>query len=185
MTWKQYFCCVFFMLCGCSLDRGTLVGPDSIVTTSFDPYSIYTGIYPSSDIEYDINNPFDLLPGDMKWEIESNAGPIAAFYSWSMMLEEEPTGEHQYYVAKNLHTILSANLYIMDDLQFNDMVIRAYQSVLTHFPKSVSYQADGETFFYLCPLAVNAIQDLGGQADGYVVITNNAGTIVCVEAFRE
>ena len=88
-----------------------------------------------------------------------------AFYGWASVLAFQPTGEHQYYAASNLKAIYQKEECPPEYLEtVKEMAIAAYNSVLTNFPDSISYLADGVTSFPLAPLAEQGIAELNGAS---------------------
>lgn len=90
--------------------------------------------------EFDVNNP----DAPTKFELANNipAGPTGAkarFYLWATALARRPSGENQWYTARALHELYSAN----SDPLIREQALRAYRSVLDNFFGSV-------TFFECC-----------------------------------
>ena len=70
------------------------------------------GIHPSKAVLDDPGNPFARASSgpETKWDIQNTGNHVAAYYSWATWLANQPTGEHQYYVALNLGQIWSKGL---------------------------------------------------------------------------
>lgn len=132
---------------------------------TYSPQDDTEGVYPSSAVLSNPQNPFSQIQPNAttKWDLESSSSLTVAFYGWSSILVYEPTGEHQYYAANKLKGIYQKEECAPEDLEtVREMAIKAYESVLTNFPTSISYLADGETSFPLAPLAEQALNELEG-----------------------
>jgi len=152
-------------IAGCALPAPTYEYGTPLNDLELNLFALDMGIYPSTSVLDDPNNPFAEtgVPGDLKWDINSDAGPVAAFYSWATVLTGEPTGENQYYTALSLTAIWSGDLVPPEELVYvRDMAIDAHMSVLENFPESVTYDATGTIPYDLAPLSYQAILDLGG-----------------------
>ena len=80
------------------------------------------------------------------------------------MTAYEPTGENQLYTGMALSDMWTFEEAKGADLVFvRQMAIDAFQSVLDNFPDSVSYLADGVTFFPLAPLPTTASSTSAGS----------------------
>ncbi len=163
---------------GCSTDA-TFYYEDSLadLTLSFsDPDE---GIHPSKAALSDPNNPFAdaNVGGETKWQIQSGAGAIAAFYSWATILAHQPGGEAQFYVGKNLQTaFLSGDARVEDPAATQAQAIRAFQMVLDQFPDSVTYDATGTIAYDLATPAYQGIVALGGTVQGgWILVTKEDG----------
>lgn len=163
---------------GCSKDA-TFYYEDSLadLTLSFsDPDE---GIHPSKAALSDPNNPFAdaNVGGETKWQIQSGAGAIAAFYSWATILAHQPGGEAQFYVGKNLQTaFLSGDARVEDPAATQAQAIRAFQMVLDQFPDSVTYDATGTIAYDLATPAYQGIVALGGTVQGgWILVTKEDG----------
>lgn len=145
----------------------------------FNLHTADMGIHPDKSVLEDPNNPFrfDPLGIETKWTIESNGRIVPRVYVWATALASEPIGENQFYAAKALEDLFRQERTRPEYLPFvKSMAVRAYQSVLDNFPESVSYLADGVTFFPLNILAYDGIVGLGEEpTGGWVVITNEDG----------
>lgn len=143
------------------------------------------GIHPNQSVLSDPNNPFasSAPRGDVKWDIETYSGNVAAFYGWATMLAIEPTGEHQFYVAQSLGDIYANGEAIQEDLDtVLEMAIAGYQSVLDNFPDAVSFDSTGTFSFELVTPAYLAILDLGGVPEGdWVLVTGPNDQLVVVQ----
>ncbi len=137
------------------------------------------GIHPSKAVLDDPGNPFARASSgpETKWAIESAGHAVAAYYSWATWLANEPTGEHQYYVAVNLGRIWTRGLARQEDLPaVREMALAAYQSVLDHFPDAASWDATGTFSFELVTAAYRGILDLGGTpAGGWLLVQDPHG----------
>jgi hypothetical protein len=138
------------------------------------------GVYPDTSVLDDPSNPFKwgAMEIDTKWDIENTGRVVARFYCWATMLAREPAGEHQYYTATALEEIWVTKRANETYLPFvKTMAIRGYQSVLNHFPDSVSYLPDGVTFFPLNILAYDALvaMDETPEGDWYVIEDEQGG----------
>ena len=163
---------------GCSKDA-SFYYEDSLadLTLSFsDPDE---GIHPSKAALSDPNNPFAdaNVGGETKWQIQSGAGAIAAFYSWATILAHQPGGEAQFYVGKNLQTaFLSGDARVEDPAATQAQAIRAFQMVLDQFPDSVTYDATGTIAYDLATPAYQGIVALGGTVQGgWILVTKEDG----------
>lgn len=147
-----------------------------------EPLHVYhesAGIHPSKAVLDDPGNPFARASSgpETKWAIESTGNAVAAYYSWATWLANEPTGEHQYYVAVNLGRIWSRGLARQQDLPaVREMALAAYQSVLDNFPDAASWDATGTFSFELVTAAYRGILDLGGPpAAGWLLVQDPHG----------
>lgn len=153
---------------GCTKTPAYLYGRD-FTSLTFHAYSASEGVYPDRSILDDPNNPFanDPPTDDGKWVLEANAGPVAAFYSWATLDADNPNGEAQFYTAHDLQQIFRTGQASADELPVaHDLAIRGYQSVLDHFPTSVTYDATGKIAFSLATMAYQGIVGLGGTVQG-------------------
>lgn len=173
MTRIQHIAFVALSLAG--LANAGCYEPPSYIYGDFvgdEPLELYSagvGVHPDTSVLSDPNNPFigDIPAGDLRWDIETYASDVAAFYSWASLLAIEPTGENQYYVAQNLADIYVNGNAVQDDLEaVRDQSIAAYQSVLDNFPDARSFDATGTFSFELVTPAYLAILDLGGTPVG-------------------
>ncbi|MFT6400394.1 MAG: hypothetical protein ACJAYU_005165 [Bradymonadia bacterium] len=150
-------------------DAAEYIYGDTIDGAALELYSSSVGIHPDSSVLDDPNNPFaDSVPSStLKWEIESYADNVAAFYSWASVLALEPTGEHQFYAALNLAQIYENGQAVQEDLEsVKGSAIAAYQSVLDNFPDAESFDSTGTFSFDLVTPSYLAILELGAIPDG-------------------
>lgn len=153
---------------GCTKTPAYLYGRD-FSNLTFHAFSPNVGVHPDRTILDDPNNPFATDPptDDGKWVLEANAGPVAAFYSWATLDANNPNGEAQFYTAHDLQQIFRTGQASADELPVaQDLAIRGYQSVLDHFPTSVTYDATGKIAFSLATMAYQGIVGLGGTVQG-------------------
>ena len=153
---------------GCTKTPAYLYGRD-FSNLTFHAFSPNEGVHPDRTILDDPNNPFAADPptDDGKWVLEANAGPVAAFYSWATLDANSPNGEAQFYAAHDLQQIFRTGQASADELPVaQDLAIRGYQSVLDHFPTSVTYDATGKIAFSLATMAYQGIVGLGGTVQG-------------------
>jgi len=163
---------------GCSKDA-TFYYEDSLSDLTLSLSDPDEGIYPSKAALSDPNNPFAgaNVGGETKWQIQSGAGAIAAFYSWATILAHQPGGEAQFYVGKNLQTaFLSGDARVEDPAATQAQAIRAFQMVLDQFPDSVTYDATGKIPYDLATPAYQGILSLGGTVQGgWILVTKEDG----------
>ena len=142
----------------------------------YTPVDDSEGVHPSGSVLDNPQNPFSQIqPNNTnKWDLEASSRTVA-FFGWASLLVFEPTGEHQFYAALNLKSIYQKEECEPDDLdRIKKMAISGFQAVLTHFPGSVSYLADGETSFFLAPLAAQNLSELGGELPAGYELEPNA-----------
>ncbi|GHG94801.1 hypothetical protein [Comamonas sp. JC664] len=135
------------------------------------------GIYPDTSVLEDPNNPFrsSAVGADTKWDIQSQAGSVAAFYAWATVLAREPGGEAQFYVGSNLLGIYQSGAARQEDLpQVRLQAIRAYQNMLDLFPTAVTYDATGTFAYDLATPAYKGIVEMGGMVQGGWVLMQTA-----------
>jgi hypothetical protein len=167
---------------GCTKTPAYLYGRD-FSNLAFHAYAPNVGVYPDRSILDDPNNPFagDPPTDDGKWLLEANAGPVAAFYSWATLDADNPNGEAQFYAAHDLQQIFRTGQASADELVVaQDLAIRGYQSVLDHFPTSVTYDASGKIAFSLATMACQGIIGLGGTPKGWKLVKAEDGSDVAV-----
>ena len=156
---------------------------------SFNLYSDSVGVYPSTDVLDDPNNPFALdgLAGEVRWDLLSADHSVAAYYAWATWLTQQPTGEAQYYTAFNLHQVYARGLASSEDLYFvRVLAIAGYSAQLEHFPDAVSYDVTGTFSFPLSPLSYAAIELLGGDPPpGWASVTDADGNTVVFQTGGE
>jgi hypothetical protein len=140
------------------------------------------GVHPSTSVLDSPYNPFDARVLSAKWDILAS-DCAAGFYAFATALAVEPTGEHQYYAASCMQTLVqSARLRAEDDYLGWRIAVDGYQAVLDHFPDSVTYDATGTYAWPLVPLAYDGIVSLGATPEGWVeVVTEDGGTVVVPE----
>lgn len=169
---------------GCTKTPAYLYGRD-FSNLAFHAFSPDEGIYPDRTVLEDPNNPFATDPptDDGKWVLEANAGPVAAFYSWATLDADSANGEAQFYAAHDLQQIFRTGQASADELPVaQDLAIRAYQSVLDHFPTSVTYDVTGKIAFSLATMAYEGIVGLGGTVQGgWKLIKAEDGSDVAVK----
>jgi hypothetical protein len=139
------------------------------------------GVHPDRSVLEDPENPFidGRLTDATIWQLQSNGGSVAAFYAWATMNARGATGERQYYAALNLKTIYESSL--ADDLpMIHDAAIAGFQAVLDYFPKAVTYDATGTIAYELATPSLLAIIDLGGTAEGWILVMTPDGHTVAV-----
>ena len=177
-------CAVFSVLMGCG-DAPTYVVGQDLDALSFNLHTANMGIYPDTSVLQDPANPFAMsaIADETKWIVTGEAGPVAAFYIWATILARIPTGEAQYYAATALSDIYTAGLADAPLLPYvRLMAIQGFQSLLDHFPTSVSYQADGTSSYPLAPAAYQGIVNLGGSVQGnWVVIELEGGGTAVIQ----
>ena len=174
---------MFMLLIACTDEAAQWnVGQDlsdlAVVLTAADE-----GVHPSTAVLDSPHNPFDARVLAAKWDIlASDCAP--GFYAFATALALEPTGEHQYYAASCMQTLVqSGRLRAEDDYPGWRIAVDGYQSVLDTFPDSVTFDATGTIAWPLAPLAYQGIVSLGGTPEGWVeVSTPDGGTAVLPEA---
>ncbi|QDE71396.1 hypothetical protein BHS07_33460 [Myxococcus xanthus] len=174
-TWLLLACAG--VVTGC-YDPASFVYGESLDGLTLQFHSPDVGIYPDQSVLDDPNNPFrSSTPGtETKWDIESRAGNVAAFYSWATLLAREPGGEAQFYVGNNLLAIYQNGEARQEDLpQVRLQAIRAYQTMLDSFPDAVTYDATGTYAYDLATPAYKGIVEMGGAVQGGWVLMSTAG----------
>lgn len=170
-------CALTSVLTGCG-DAPTYVVGQDLGALSFNLHTANMGIHPDTSVLQDPANPFatSAIADETKWIVTGEAGPVAAFYIWATTLARVPTGEAQYYAATALADIYAARLAEAPLLPYvRLMAIQGFQSLLDHFPTSVSYQADGTSSYPLAPAAYQGIINLGGSVQGNWVVLELEG----------
>ncbi|MCP3100527.1 hypothetical protein LZ198_16785 [Myxococcus sp. K15C18031901] len=166
-------------LSGC-YDRASYEYGESLEDLTLAVYDPTVGVYPSTLVLEDPNNPFaDSMPGELtKWDIQTHAGPVAAFYAWATVLARGAYGEAQYYTALNLVRVYQNGLAAQEDLPVvREMAIRGYQAMLDNFPDAWAYDASGQPAYDLATPAYKAIVELGGTVSGgWVLVRTSSGT---------
>ena len=158
----------------------------NLTTVSFEPTQEDMGIFPDKSVLSDPENPFrDAPPGpDTRWEINDQASHAAGFYSWATLLAVSPSGENQFYTALKLRAIFEEGETLPEALPYvRDMAIRAFHAVLFHFPSSVTFDVTGTVAYPLAPLAIEALQQMGGTVPpGWSLVTSPTGQVTAVYA---
>lgn len=168
-------------LVGCAADGAPWSGeslPDTLALTS--PTE---GIHPDRSVLDDPGNPFldGKLTDQTIWQLQSNAGAVAAFYAWATMNARGATGERQYYAALNLKTVYERGFAADGDLPaIREAAIGGFQAMLDYFPTAVTYDVSGTIAYELATPAVTAILDLGGKVDGWILVMTPDGRTVAV-----
>jgi hypothetical protein len=177
---KLFVLALGFAGLGCAAE-GEPLEPKQLGALEFRVFRADVGIHPSRAVLEDPNNPFSGVPSYTipKWEIQSAAPPVAAFYAWATVLAREPNGENQWYAAINLHGIVTDGLAPEQELDIvRQMAIGAYQAVLDFFPDSMARDAQGNITFDFATPSVEAIYDLGGTpAGGWVLVQTSTGNL--------
>ena len=167
------------------MDAPTYIDGKDLHDQRLSLYSTKMGIHPNQDVLSDPNNPFLDSPigEETKWVILEFSNSASAFYAWATLLAQGPTGERQYYTAKQLETIYDQEAVSAAELPFvRTMAIAGYQAQLDHFPDAVSYDPSGKYAFELATLAVEGIIRLGGTVQGgWVLVETPGGNIVAVK----
>ena len=171
-----------FSLVGCIEQPAEYQYGVPIDDISFHVYHLEEGIYPSTVVLNNPNNPFERAEMELKWEIENHGVPDAKFYSWATNLAYQPNGEHQFYTAQALDLLYRTESVDREEMYaLWQMAVDAYQAVLDHFPESVSY-TEQQVSFPLAPLAYEGIQSLGGEVlGGWVTITDADGSTILIQ----
>jgi len=171
-------CFLAILGAGCS-NEATFYYEDSLSDLPLALSDPDEGIYPSKAALSDPGNPFAEanVGAETKWQIQSGAGPIPAFYVWATILARQPGGEAQFYVGKNLAAaFLSGDTRVEDPEAIKAQAIRAYQMVLDQFPDSVTYDASGKIAYDLVTPAYVGIIALGGTVQGgWILVTKEDG----------
>jgi hypothetical protein len=153
----------------------------------FKPVDFREGIYPSQSVLKDPANPFRegalnlrVQPDGgvgTKWQLLATVGGVPTFYAFATALTQEPTGENQYYAAQMLGEIAQTGAYdeSVTQQQVRDMAIAGYRASLDSFPGSVSFLADGVTFFSIDLLAYQGAVALGSPMRGYALVRGADG----------
>lgn len=142
-------------------------------------YDTTVGVHPNDTILIDPNNPFAStgVGWETKWEILDAGRWPATFYAWGTILAAIPTGEHQFYTAQAAQAMYDRREVETQDLYYVWIIaVDGYQSVLDHFPDSVTYDITGTVAYPLAPLAYNGMLSLGAQPEGWTMVTGDDGT---------
>jgi hypothetical protein len=179
---------VLFACVACG-DKGQPLEGVDLTNLSFHLYAPDMGVYPSTSVLSDPNNPFVHVSADalnngtpaqpaLKWVIGGAAPAPVAFYSWATALATAPNGENQYYTATKLHSIYTDQLAAPADIPtVKQMAIDGYTALLTYFPEDYGRNADGTLAFDFATPSLQAIIALGGAApQGWVLVTGSDGT---------
>ncbi len=158
----------------------------------FKPVDFTEGIYPSQSVMKDPANPFRLSRSNLtfqpdggvgtKWQLLGSIGGVPTFYAFATALTLEPTGENQFYTAQMLGEIAQSGAFddAVTQQQIRNMAIAGYRASLDFFPHSVSYLADGVTFFSVDLLAYQGAVALGSPMRGYALVQNPDGGTAAV-----
>ena len=149
----------------------------------FNLYAEDMGVYPSTSILDDPNNPFAFggIAGETKWDVLDAGYWPATFYAWGTVLTAEQIGEAQFYTATAAHNIYDRRDCDPADLYYvRQIAIDGYQVVLDEFSDSVTYDALGETAFPLAASAYQGIEALGGTPEGWILVTGADGRLSVV-----
>ncbi len=153
----------------------------------FKPIDFTEGIYPSVTVLRNPGNPFRVSGANLrtqpdggvgtKWQLLGGIGGVPAFFAFATALTQEPTGENQFHTARMLGEIAQSGAF--DDSvtapQVRDMAIAAYRASLDFFPQSVSYLADGVTFYSVDLFAYQGAVGLGSPMRGYALLQSADG----------
>ena len=158
----------------------------------FKPLSPNEGVFPSDAVLANPQNPFRFQSAWLtnqpdggvgtKWQLLAGPGGVPAFYAFATALAREPTGENQLYTAQMLGQVALSGAYdeSVPEEQVRQMAIRAYQATLIYFPNSVSFFADGVTFFSLDVLAYQGAVALGDPMRGWALVEPGDGGVGAV-----
>jgi hypothetical protein len=158
----------------------------------FKPIDFTEGVYPSATVLNDPANPFRLARANLgtqpdggigtKWQLLGSIGGVPTFYAFATALTQEPTGENQFYTAQMLGEIAQSGAFddSVTERQVRDMAISGYRASLDFFPHSVSYLADGVTFFSVDLLAYQGAVGLGSPMRGYALLQSADGGAAAV-----
>lgn len=158
---------------------------ERITGETFTPIDDTVGVYPSVSVLEDPANPFRRfgVGAETKWDVESGGDPVAGFYAWATLLASQPTGEHQYYAAINLRAIYERGRASEEDLDLTrELALAAFQSVLDHFPESVTFDASGRVAYGLATFALQQMIELEGTpTGGWSLAATSDGGVVAVQ----
>ncbi len=155
------------MLLGLVVLFTTGCGPDSTDGTPFTSYTLPTdlilglrcedaGVYRETCVLLDEENPYQNIPtgefdennpdepiGKLELLEEIPPGPTGAkarFYLWATALARRSSGENQYYTARALHELWTAQVQIgIGDPLVRRQAVKAYRSVLDNYFGSVTF----------------------------------------------
>ena len=162
---------------GCAADGTPIAGVD-LDAVEFHVCGPDMGVHPDDSVLIDPDNPFRelALGGETRWDVQSTGSTVAAFYVWATISARSPHGEAQYYASLNLHAIVDRELADEADRPVaRELAIRGYQSLLDHFPDSVTYDATGTIAYELATPSYLAIVDLGGTPEGWILVDTPDG----------
>lgn len=159
-------------------EGGEFLYGESVADLELRLHSPDVGVYPDTSVLDDENNPFAavLVGDDTRWQIETQAGHVVAFYSWATLSARRPSGETQFYTAKNLAGVYKTGAAAQGDLPtVRLLAIRGFQALLDYFPDSVTYDATGTITYDLATPALEGILDLGGIVSGGWILVETSG----------
>lgn len=158
---------VFFLLACAPEAPATWYYGEDLSQLAIVPVAWDEGVHPDTSVLDNPANPFaEGIDAEVKWQILA-ADCTPGFYAFATALAYQPTGEHQFYAARCLHTVYDAGRLAPDDTYWGwSAAVRGYQVVLDTFPDSVTYDATGTIAYPLAPLAYEAILDLGATPEG-------------------
>ena len=181
IKWSVLSLVLGLISCG---EPGDFIYGDTLDQIELNLADATSGVHPSQAVMMDPNNPFRSARSgpETKWQIESAGHPIASFYSWATWLATEPTGEHQYYTALSLRSVLQRALVPEDKReQVRVMAIEGFRAVLEHFPDAVTYDFTGTVAYPIALDAYRALVELGGDPGPWRVIEDVNGAEVLVQ----
>ncbi|MEO1232531.1 MAG: hypothetical protein AAFZ18_26905 [Myxococcota bacterium] len=163
----------------CTIEPAEFRFGNQVTGIEFQLFSPDMGIFPNQDVLADPNNPFAYtgVGAETKWELLALGGNAGAFYAWATLLATQPNGEHQFYTALLLDQIFQTQEVPEEQLSVvRSMAIRGYQSVLDHFPDSVTFDARGTVANRLATPAYQGIVGLGAAPAGdWVLVDSPSG----------
>lgn len=175
---------VFLLLVGACGDAEFQFG-ENISGLQFQFYDETEGVHPSKVVLENPRNPFRRrsISAETKFAILAGGGNAGAFYAWATLLAREPTGEHQFFTATKLQDIFNSGEVVGPDRErVREVAIAAFQSVLDHFPDSVTFDATGTQAFRLATPAVIGILDLNGDVLGdWVLVPDQNGELIAIK----
>lgn len=181
--WRSLY--LSLMICASCVEAPPYFYAEKITGRDFVPIDDTVGVYPSSSVLDDPQNPFALrgIGDETKWEVESHGDPVAGFYAWATLLATQATGEHQYYTALNLKAIYDRSRVSEEHRELVlSLASDGFQAVLDHFPESATYDATGEIPYGLATLAYQALIDLGvAPRGGWVLASTPEGAQVALK----
>lgn len=151
------------------------IGTDQFHYEITDPsglaLAVGAGIYPNYDLSasprfkrFEAAHPHDLNPWNYLF-----GDPEEGFYAWGMA-QNVDEGVKLFYVAESLRRAGHIK-----------QAIKAYYAVVVHFPRAVSWNADGAYYWYVAPEAISRIRrlcaenpDLGIQLENALVDVSRA-----------